>query len=279
MKTTPKTKAAQSRPRRAKAKPGTGIEQRLAIEHGATQALAEAVSLAEAAPRIIQAVCETLGWECGSCRVAASDNASLHCVASWGGPGAGIAEFLKHTETILESRSLGGLIRRAWLAGEPVWLRDVTADKTFRRAPAALKAGLHSAFAFPITAGDTVLGVMEFFSREIRQPDTDLLDCTTYVGSQIGQYLKRARAEENLSRFRVAMDNSADMIVLIERATMRYVDVNETACKLLGYSREELLNMGPHDILPATREELERAYDDFIANPARVHGMHSRYIR
>jgi diguanylate cyclase (GGDEF)-like protein/PAS domain S-box-containing protein len=261
------------------AKSGTRIEQRLAIEHGATQALAEAVSFAEAVPLIIAAVCETLAWECGTCWTSASDNDSLQWAGSWGVPGKDVGEFLEHTRTMLQSRSPGGLLRRTWLAAEPVWLPDVTTDKTFRRAPAALKAGLHSAFAFPIVAGDTVLGVMEFFSREIRQPDADLLDCTTYVGSQIGQYLKRARAEENLSRFRVAMDNSADMIVLIDRKTMRYVDVNETACKLLGYTREELLGMGPHDVLPSSREELERAYDDFIANPSRIHGMHSRYVR
>jgi diguanylate cyclase (GGDEF)-like protein/PAS domain S-box-containing protein len=75
------------------------------------------------------------------------------------------------------------------------------------------------------------------------------------------------------------MDNSADMIVLIERATMRFVDVNETSCTLLGYSREELLKMGPQDVLPTSREELERAYDEFIANPSHTPGMHSYYRR
>src|SRR5258708_9701045 len=90
---------------------------------------------------------------------------------------------------------------------------------------------------------------------------------------------ERLDAEETLGRFRVAMDNSADMIVLIDRATMRFVDVNETSCALLGYSREELLRMGPHDVLPTSREELERASDEFIANPSHTPGMHSYYRR
>jgi diguanylate cyclase (GGDEF)-like protein/PAS domain S-box-containing protein len=90
---------------------------------------------------------------------------------------------------------------------------------------------------------------------------------------------ERLAAEETLRRFRLAMDNSADMIVLIDRATMRFVDVNETSCRLLGYSREELLEMGPHDVLPASREDLERAYDEFIENPSHTHGMHSHYRR
>src|SRR5258707_3408086 len=79
---------------------------------------------------------------------------------------------------------------------------------------------------------------------------------------------ERRAAGEELRRFRLAMDNSADMIVLIDRATMRFVDVNETACKLLGYSRDELLRMGPQDVLPVGREELERSYDELIADPA-----------
>src|SRR5258706_13028065 len=69
---------------------------------------------------------------------------------------------------------------------------------------------------------------------------------------------ERLAAEETLRRFRVAMDNSADMIVLIDRTTMRLVDVNETASRLLGYSREELLEMGAQNVLPTSREDLER---------------------
>ncbi|MGC2519121.1 MAG: PAS domain S-box protein [Burkholderiales bacterium] len=85
------------------------------------------------------------------------------------------------------------------------------------------------------------------------------------------------RAEEALRRFRVAMDYSADMIVLIDCATMRFVDVNETSCRLLGYSREELLEMGPQDVLPESRDSLEHDYNEFIANPSNVVGMQSHY--
>jgi len=88
---------------------------------------------------------------------------------------------------------------------------------------------------------------------------------------------ERRGREEDLRRFRLAMDNSADMIVLIDRATMRFVDVNATACDLLGYSREEMLKMGPHDLLPVSRAELERSYDDLIANPSLTSGMNTHY--
>jgi diguanylate cyclase (GGDEF)-like protein/PAS domain S-box-containing protein len=81
---------------------------------------------------------------------------------------------------------------------------------------------------------------------------------------------RRARigSDAELRRFRLAMDYSADMIALIDRATMRYLDVNSTVCRLLGYTRAELLAMGPADVLPASREELEKSYDALIENPA-----------
>jgi diguanylate cyclase (GGDEF)-like protein/PAS domain S-box-containing protein len=74
----------------------------------------------------------------------------------------------------------------------------------------------------------------------------------------------RKQRDEELRRFRAAMDTSADAIVLIERAGMRFVDVNDTACAMLGYSREQLLSMGPHDVFSQMLEGLERDYDALI---------------
>jgi diguanylate cyclase (GGDEF)-like protein/PAS domain S-box-containing protein len=74
----------------------------------------------------------------------------------------------------------------------------------------------------------------------------------------------RIRAEEALRRFRTAMDLSPDIIFLIDRGSMRFVDMNDTACRLLGYGREELLHMGPQDIAPLSRDDLVQAYDRVI---------------
>jgi len=53
------------------------------------------------------------------------------------------------------------------------------------------------------------------------------------------------RRRGDAAPIRVAMDNSADMIVLIDRATMRFVDVNETSCALLGYFPRGIAQDGP----------------------------------
>ena len=88
---------------------------------------------------------------------------------------------------------------------------------------------------------------------------------------------ERKEAEGALQRFRLALDTSPDMILLVDRGSMRHLDVNTTTCRLLGYSREELLAMGPQDLLPLRRDELERLYDGMIADPSSVTGMRSYY--
>jgi PAS domain S-box-containing protein/diguanylate cyclase (GGDEF)-like protein len=76
---------------------------------------------------------------------------------------------------------------------------------------------------------------------------------------------RRKRTELELQRFRAAMDISDDAVVLIDRASMRYIDVNQTACAMTGYSRQELLGMTPMELFGADRATLERDYDAIIA--------------
>jgi signal transduction histidine kinase/ActR/RegA family two-component response regulator len=96
-----------------------------------------------------------------------------------------------------------GLPGRVWARGEPAWIPDVVTDPNFPRAPAAAREGLHAALGFPIRLGPTVVGVIEFFSREIRQPDEDLLRMLTAIGTQIGQFIERTRGEEERARLYV----------------------------------------------------------------------------
>src|SRR5205807_2036715 len=52
--------------------------------------------------------------------------------------------------------------------------------------------------AFPLRNGGEILGVLEFFSREVRRPDRNVLDMMVSIGSQIGQLIERRQAEKAL---------------------------------------------------------------------------------
>ncbi|MEZ5527570.1 MAG: diguanylate cyclase [Gammaproteobacteria bacterium] len=76
---------------------------------------------------------------------------------------------------------------------------------------------------------------------------------------------EQVETENSLRRFRAAMDMSGDMIYLIDRKTLQYLDVNTTAWKNSGMTREALLQAGPlHTSPKEPRDELERRYDRLI---------------
>jgi diguanylate cyclase (GGDEF)-like protein/PAS domain S-box-containing protein len=183
-------------------------ENRQAMEHEVTQLLARSESLAEAAPKIIQTICESLGWACGAHWRWDAEAQLLRCAETWQVDAAEVAGFVAASfATVNEAPAwrgqapgieTGGLVRRVWASGAPVWFPDVTREPGFRRGPDAARAGLHSAFGFPILADGGPLGVMEFYGRQIEQPDPALLKVVQSLGSQIGQFVVRKQAEERV---------------------------------------------------------------------------------
>jgi len=170
---------------------------RLAAQYAVTRVLAEAPDLVVGAPKVLQAICEGLGWSVGAIwRVDEKEN-RLRCVETWHAPSAQLKEFDRNTRTRTFAPGIG-LPGRVWSSARPVWIEDVTQDGNFPRAAIAAREDLHAAFCFPILLGSEVLGVLEFFSHEIQQPDSRLLEMMGAIGSQIGQFIERKNAEDAL---------------------------------------------------------------------------------
>jgi PAS domain S-box-containing protein len=166
-------------------------------QYSVTKVLAEATSLHEAAPQILKNICETLEWAVGTVWQLDKKEGILRCVETWQVPTANVTEFSAVTRSRTFDRGIG-LPGRVWESADALWIEDVTRDLNFPRSPIASKEGVHSAFGFPILLGDEVLGVLEFFSHQIRQPDTKLLNLLSAIGSQIGQFIERTEAEAAL---------------------------------------------------------------------------------
>ncbi|MEX1197107.1 MAG: EAL domain-containing protein [Pseudohongiellaceae bacterium] len=84
---------------------------------------------------------------------------------------------------------------------------------------------------------------------------------------------RQHESEAHLQRFRAAIDTSTDMIYLVDPQSLRFVDINQTACQATGYSREELLSMGPNDITGIPGHQLKERYTRLIE-----HGRSSRLV-
>jgi diguanylate cyclase (GGDEF)-like protein/PAS domain S-box-containing protein len=111
-------------------------------------------------------------------------------------------------------------------------------------------------FARPVSAG----GERQYsISGEARfSPDGLFLG---YRG--VGQDVTDLRHTEfELRRFRAAVDMTADGIHIVDCETMHLIDVNETACRYLGYTRAEFLALEIADFAPTfDRERLTASYD------------------
>jgi len=190
-------------------------ERYLSAQHAATRALAESATLDDAAPGILQTVCESLAWETGALWIIDRRKDALRCLKFWHAPSISVMEFAAQTLNASLSRG-SGLPGQVWETGEPAWITDITRNETFPRATAAAKEGLHGGFAFPILQRGEVFGVIEFFSREIQPPDAQLLNLMFTVGSQIGQFIEHRQVTVNLQaseqRYRTLADSMPQIV-------------------------------------------------------------------
>ena len=90
---------------------------------------------------------------------------------------------------------------------------------------------------------------------------------------------ERVLGADALRRFRAAMDATGDIIMLVDRKTMRLVEVNATAMQLLGYTRAELLRMTPAELNSTPQPQVEQAYDSLIAGEDRYKHMEGQLRR
>ncbi len=172
-------------------------ERRLATHHSLTNVLAESAGMTQAASLILEAIGDNLGWDLGAIWTLDSSQQVLRCLNVWHSPHLNLDAFRQESQSITFARGVG-LPGRVWKSGKPSWITDVVSDPNFPRADAAAQEGLHSGFAFPMKSGTEIVGVIEFFHRDIQKPDKELLAMFASIGLQIGQFIQRT-AKQNLN--------------------------------------------------------------------------------
>ena len=240
-------------------------EQRVAAQLALTTLLALDQPFNVTARRVMQTICENLGWDMGALWETRAD--AIDCVDHWHAPSvdAEAAEALCGRTRL--DRGVG-LVGQVLEKGQAMWVPRFRDSSVYPRAPLAERAGLTGAFAFPIITRGKVVGALEFFSADEREPDEALIPVMTLIGAQIGDFIERLHTQEQLreseERYRLVSATAQDAIFTIdEKSTITFC--NPAVERLFGYTPEELTGQRLDVIIPERlREAHRRGIDRYL---------------
>ena len=234
---------------------------RLHAQYEVTKVMAESADLEVGAHAVLRGIATSLGWELAALWLIGQDQ-RLSCVALWHSPELDADEFDEASKGRTFARG-EGFPGWGWEQGQPVWIKDIAVETRFPRSTIAAKLGLHSALAFPITIGEELVGVVEAFTREMRDPDDELMEAKSALGRQVGQFIARNRIEEAVreseARKSAILESALDCIITMDHKG-NIADFNPSAERTFGYRREEVVGKEMASlIIPAPLRDKHRA--------------------
>ena len=252
-------------------------ERLLALEHEVTRRLALAPGAAEGLREVMRAICEAQGWDYG--RYWKLDEAAgvLRFGGAWSIPDPGIQCYLEESRELTFAPGVA-IVGEVLRTGEPALVPDLAKDGRLQQQALAERAGLRGACNFAVSAQGRTVGVFAFVGRLARRDDPRLLLAMGAIGRQVGEFLRRKEAEDELraseARFRSLIALSTDFywetdrehrITLREGGVARALDEAGGAA-IFGQRRWELPSVEPDAAgWAAHRADLEarRAFKDF----------------
>jgi diguanylate cyclase (GGDEF)-like protein/PAS domain S-box-containing protein len=223
-----------------------------AARFSVTQALVTSPGWEKAAPHVLEGLCETLDWELAEYWEVDPLRESMNFVTSWKRPGRDTSAY-EATAPLATYRRGEGLAGQVWETGAPVSISDLATDE-YPRSMAAVAVGLRGIVGFPVRSGRRVVGMISLHTWAPRELSEGLVAVMNDVGSQIGEFVERKRAEVALQdsekRMRSVLDNVSDGLATMDQSGV-IESVNPAVVKLFGYLESELVGQ-PADILIAT---------------------------
>src|SRR5439155_2755724 len=223
-------------------------QQRLTMQYAVSCILMEASTLEEAAKRTLQIIGEGQGWEVGNFWLLDMQTPLLYCSTTWYTPSDSAATFETISKQVRLSRGVG-LPGRVWLTGNPAWIPNIQEDDNFPRFEVARRVGLHGAFAFPIHGSSGFLGVIEFFSHEIRPPDEELTKTVMTIGNQIGQLIEKKRTEEDHHRLLTHLEAEHTRLEAVLRSLLKLAELLVSVPESTSHGSHDTASRSPSGML------------------------------
>jgi PAS domain S-box-containing protein len=246
-------------------------EEQLDLLQTITMEVAAASDLASALEVVLHEVCEKTGWVLGHAWAPKPDTGVLDFVAAWYCGDGKLKPFRAVSEASHFKPGIG-LPGRVWESKQPAWVEDVTSDPNFPRLAAARAAGLKTGVGIPILSRGKVIAVLEFFMRESRSQNEQLVKVIAAVAAQLGLVMERKRAAEELARtneiLQSILSNMGDAVIVADKDG-NFLVFNPAAERMFGKGAMQMpstewshryglylpnkVSPFPHDQLPMTR--------------------------
>jgi signal transduction histidine kinase len=176
----------------------TRAARREAALYAAARVLAESESVPSALHGVLEAVAQALACQAAVAWLLIPEQGALTCAAHWSSSPETLGPFMAvacQRDRALDEAVAGEVLG----SGEPAWF-TIDGDSRFVGAELALACGLRAGFALPIRSEQQTLGSVELFVSNPEDRDPDLLRALSTVGLQVGQFIQRARAQEESAR-------------------------------------------------------------------------------
>ncbi|MEV4636433.1 ATP-binding protein [Actinoplanes sp. NPDC049548] len=189
------------------------VEQFRACHLRVEQAFKGAATVAEAAPRVLEAVVTTLGWPAAELFLIDEISGELQAAGHWCVDGFEAGNFFGHTPV----KGLG-VTGRVWQTGRPVWVPEIAADANLstpferERVDICLRNGIHTVIAVPVTDGDSLLGVLTCYAGAAEDLENLLTVLLDGVAAQIGVFVALRRAQELARQLARAQDDFISLV-------------------------------------------------------------------
>ena len=171
--------------------------QSLRAQQSVAAALSASSTIAEAGPRLLDAVCDSLDWDAAAFWRVIPHTGRFQCLSLRQAADLGSKIVPTNSPcTIGASQSLFGM---PTINRQPVWISNLASSPHFAGKSELVTAGLRTAIAIPIGDAGGEVGLIELFSRRIRHPNLEVLSTLACIGGQIAQFFERRQAETRLS--------------------------------------------------------------------------------
>jgi len=171
-------------------------ERYLKIQYSVSRTLAEAITTEEALQGVLENICNGVNWKFGIAWVI--EDEKLIQKALWNENPVDAKNYSAIYNNSFTLNKGEGLPGRVWKKSKSLWIEDLHQDITLPRNEGFKKLGWQTGFAVPIKDGERVIAVIECLNKIKYTAKYDLLEVLESVGSQVGNFLERKRAEENL---------------------------------------------------------------------------------